>query len=101
MRTSYLMATLSGLPDRMLFLASAAHPVRHTGPPCSPVHLTSSPSPPWPPLLTLQVRVLQCVASAVDLLGDRLRPHLHTICSALPQVCPGVVRMCVRVCVCV
>ncbi|KAL4448640.1 hypothetical protein ABPG75_005859 [Micractinium tetrahymenae] len=32
------------------------------------------------------VRVLQCVSSAVELLGDRLRPHLHTICSALPQV---------------
>lgn len=34
----------------------------------------------------LQVRVLQCVSSAVELLGDRLRPHLSTICAALPQV---------------
>lgn len=33
-----------------------------------------------------QVRVLQCVSSSVELLGDRLRPHLATICSALPQV---------------
>ncbi|PSC67511.1 importin-11 isoform X1 [Micractinium conductrix] len=32
------------------------------------------------------VRVLQCVSSTVELLGDRLRPHLPTICSALPQV---------------
>lgn len=32
------------------------------------------------------VRVLQCVSSSVELLGDRLRPHLATICSALPQV---------------
>ncbi|KAL4857828.1 Importin-11 [Chlorella vulgaris] len=31
------------------------------------------------------VRVLQCVSSSVELLGDRLRPHLATICSALPQ----------------
>ena len=30
--------------------------------------------------------MLQCVSSAVELLGDRLRPHLATICAALPQV---------------
>jgi hypothetical protein len=29
--------------------------------------------------------VLQCVSSSVELLGDQLRPHLATICSALPQ----------------
>ncbi len=43
--------------------------------------------PPRPFLLLVpQVRVLQCVSSAVELLGDRLRPHLATICAALPQV---------------
>ena len=42
------------------------------------------------PARLLQVRVLQCVSSSVELLGDRLRPHLHTICSALPQVRRGV-----------
>lgn len=41
--------------------------------------------PPSQPLSVLQVRVLQCVSSSVELLGDRLRPHLATICSALPQ----------------
>ncbi len=51
--------------------------------------------PPSQPLSVLQVRVLQCVSSSVELLGDRLRPHLATICSALPQarvvcVCVGV-----------
>ena len=30
--------------------------------------------------------MLQCVSASVDLLGDRLRPHLPTICAALPQV---------------
>lgn len=50
--------------------------------------------------------MLQCVSSAVELLGDRLRPHVHTICSALPQVCGGAVvcvwtgrRRCQRVAV--
>lgn len=46
---------------------------------------SAAPAPATPPPL-LQVRVLQCVSSAVELLGDRLRPHLATICAALPQV---------------
>ena len=58
----------------------------HTCPPLFPPRTPSARAraraPPPPP----QVRVLQCVSSTVELLGDRLRPHLPTICSALPQV---------------
>ncbi len=32
------------------------------------------------------VRMLQCISSMVELLGDRVQPHLHGITSALPQV---------------
>lgn len=33
-----------------------------------------------------QVRVLQCVSVAVELMGDKVKPHLGTISTALPQV---------------
>lgn len=42
--------------------------------------------PAVPARLPLQVRVLQCVSVSVELLGDRLAPHLAAICNALPQV---------------
>ncbi|KAL4518028.1 hypothetical protein Ndes2526A_g01512 [Nannochloris sp. 'desiccata'] len=32
------------------------------------------------------VRMLQCISATVELLGDRVQPHLHSITSALPQV---------------
>jgi hypothetical protein len=38
------------------------------------------------PPACLQVRVLQCVSVAVELMGDKLKPHLATITTALPQV---------------
>lgn len=61
-------------------LCSGIQPSPHArSPPPLPPPLSSSPPTP-------QVRVLQCVSSSVELLGDRLRPHLSTICAALPQV---------------
>jgi len=41
---------------------------------------------PCAPCSPLQVRVLQCVSVAVELVGDKLQPHLATITNALPQV---------------
>jgi len=32
------------------------------------------------------VRMLQCISATVELLGDRVQPHLHSITGALPQV---------------
>lgn len=32
------------------------------------------------------VRVVQCVSASIELMGDRVRPHLQTITTALPQV---------------
>jgi hypothetical protein len=37
-------------------------------------------------VLLLQVRVLQCVSATIDIMGDRVRPHLATITTALPKV---------------
>ena len=44
-----------------------------------PKHL-AAPRPPC-----VQVRVLQCVSATVELMGDRVAPHLATITNALPQ----------------
>lgn len=53
----------------------------------NPTALPACPNrPPAHPLAAPQVRVLQCVSVAVELMGDRVRPHLATITTALPQV---------------
>ena len=74
-----------------------AHPPRCCAPPPPPphphpqntppphTHTTLPPTPPAHPHTPMQVRVLHCVSATVELTGERVRPHLPAITSALPQ----------------